>query len=258
MIAENIVQFIKQNTDTCSITNLTELFGISRSFYYRHQNKEKVKFSYLEQRIQQLTKENHFLYGYRKIHALISKEFSVGINKVARIMRKYGWNCIAKKKKFKKPGNPYKSFENVINKDWAVDRPLCKLTTDITYLPFGKSMLYLSTIMDTLNQIDKFPKGAILHSDQGSTYTSKEFFEVARKKNVIRSMSRKGTPSDNAPIESFHSSLKSETFYINKEPIGSNNIVIDIVENYITFWNNKRVLTKLGHLSPVDYRKKMT
>jgi len=97
-----------------------------------------------------------------------------------------------------------------------------------------------------------------LHSDQGSTYTSKEFYEVARKKNVIRSMSRKGTPSDNAPIESFHSSLKSETFYINKEPIGSNNIVIDIVENYITFWNNKRILTKLGHLSPVDYRKKMT
>ncbi|TFI66869.1 hypothetical protein CKN82_04010 [Carnobacterium divergens] len=50
-----------------------------------------------------------------------------------------------------------------------------------------------------------FPKGAILHSDQGSTYTSKEFFEVSRKKNVIRSMSCKGTPSNNAPIESFHS-----------------------------------------------------
>ncbi|EUJ37329.1 putative transposase [Brochothrix campestris FSL F6-1037] len=106
--------------------------------------------------------------------------------------------------------------------------------------------------------MDKFPKGAILHSEQGSTYTTKEFFEVARKKNVIRSMSRMGTPSDNAPIELFHSSLKSETFYINKEPIGSNNIVIDSVQNYITFWNNKRILTKLGHLSPVDYRKKMT
>nr|WP_272947681.1 DDE-type integrase/transposase/recombinase [Carnobacterium divergens] len=154
--------------------------------------------------MQQLTKENHFLYGYRKIHALINKKFSVGINKVARIMRKYGWNCIAKKKKFKKPRNPYKSFENVINKDLAIDRPLCKLTTDITYLPFGKSMLHLSTIMDTfnseivaykisddpdtklavdiLNQIDTFPKGASLHSDQGSTYTSKEFYEVARKK----------------------------------------------------------------------------
>ncbi|WP_414627916.1 DDE-type integrase/transposase/recombinase, partial [Listeria seeligeri] len=85
-----------------------------------------------------------------------------------------------------------------------------KLTTDITYLPFGKSMLYLSTIMDTsnseivaykiskhpdaqlavdtLNQIKTLPKGAILHSDQGATYTSKEFFRVAKQKNVIRSM----------------------------------------------------------------------
>ncbi|WP_035313515.1 IS3 family transposase [Brochothrix campestris] len=88
VIAENIVQFIKQNTDTFSITKLTELFGISRSFYYRHQNKETFKFSYLEQRIQKLTKENHFLYGYRKIHALISNAFFVGINKGARIMRK--------------------------------------------------------------------------------------------------------------------------------------------------------------------------
>ncbi|QPJ27543.1 IS3 family transposase [Listeria seeligeri] len=70
-------------------------------------------------------------------------------------------------------------------------------------------------------------------------------------------MSRKGTPSDNAPIESFHSSLKSETFYLHKEPIGSNNIVINMVENYIYFWNNQRILTKLGYLSPIDYRKKM-
>ncbi|WP_414017074.1 IS3 family transposase [Carnobacterium maltaromaticum] len=108
---------MKQNKDTFSITKLTELFGISRSFYYRHQKKEKFKFSYLEQRIQQLTKENHFLYGYRKIHVLISKDFSVGINKVARIMRKNGWNCIAKKKNLRNLGNPYKSFENVINKD---------------------------------------------------------------------------------------------------------------------------------------------
>lgn len=139
-------------------------------------------------------------------------------------------------------------------------------------------MLYLSTIMDTynseivaykisdhpntqlavdtLNQIKTLPKGAILHSDQGATYTSKEFFQVAKQKNIIRSMSHKGTPSDNAPIESFHSSLKSETFYLHKEPIGSNNIVIDIVENYIYFWNNQRILAKLVYFSPIDYRKK--
>lgn len=68
-------------------------------------------------------------------------------------------------------------------------------------------------------------------------------------------MSRKGTPSYNAPIESFHASLKSETFYINKESIGSNiRVNDDIVEKYIYFWNNNRILAKLGYLSPVGYR----
>ncbi|WP_376716839.1 IS3 family transposase [Enterococcus devriesei] len=69
-------------------------------------------------------------------------------------------------------------------------------------------------------------------------------------------MSRKGTPSDNAPTESFHTSLKSETFYILKEPTGSNGRVIDIVENYIHFWNNPRILAKLDYYFPIDYRIK--
>lgn len=110
-------------------------------------------------------------------------------------------------------------------------------------------------VLNTLEQLDNLSENTILHSDQGSTYTSREFFEMARKKGVIRSMSRKGTPADNAPIESFHSCLKVETFYNHKEPIGSNNIVIEMVKNYISFWNNKRIFTKLGNQSPVDYRK---
>ena len=62
-------------------------------------------------------------------------------------------------------------------------------------------------------------------------------------------MSRKGTPADNAPIESFHSSLKSETFYINNQLNSSNHIVIDIVEKYIKNYNNNRIQQKLGYLS---------
>ncbi|WP_436894288.1 IS3 family transposase, partial [Staphylococcus gallinarum] len=72
---------------------------------------------------------------------------------------------------------------------------------------------------------------------------------------IIRSMSRKGTPADNAPIESFHSSLKCETFYINNELNCSNQIVIDIVENYIKNYNNNRIQQKLGYLSPIKYRE---
>lgn len=76
-----------------------------------------------------------------------------------------------------------------------------------------------------------------------------------KKQGIIRSMSRKGTPADNAPIECFHSSLKCETFYLNKELNSSNDIVIDIVENYIKNYNKVRIQQKLGYLSPIDYRK---
>ncbi|HAQ1356638.1 TPA: IS3 family transposase [Enterococcus faecium] len=276
MTKENIIHFIEKHKNQLSISKLTRLFGLSRSTFYRNRKLISTGMTSIEERIHQLVQENHFLFGYRKIHALLSCEFTIGINKVARIMKRRGWNCKAKVKKYRHTGPQHKAFDNLIQKDWSTKQPLQKLTTDITYLPFGSSMLYLSTIMDTFNseivaykisthpdtklvidtfnQLKELPRQAILHSDQGSTYTAKKFCDLVKQKNVTQSMSRKGTPSDNAPIESFHSSLKSETFYITKEPIGSNTRVIDIVEKYIYFWNNNRILAKLGYLSPVDYQ----
>ncbi|MFC4771825.1 IS3 family transposase [Enterococcus hermanniensis] len=276
MTQENMIRFIEQHKNQLPISKLTQLFGISRSTFYRNRKMKRSSLTPIEERIHQLVQENHYLFGYRKIHALLNRELTIGINKVARIMKRRGWNCIAKIKKYRHTGPQHKAFDNLIQKDWSTKQPLQKLTTDITYLPFGSSMLYLSTIMDmfnseivaykisahpdtnlvidTFNQLGKLPRKAILHSDQGTTYTAKKFCDLVKQKNVIQSMSRKGTPSDNAPIESFHSSLKSETFYITKEPIRSNTKVIDIVEKCIYFWNNNRILAKLGYLSPNEYR----
>lgn len=279
MVNQSTIRLINELSDHISVTRICKILKLSRSTYYRHLKNlnETPVFSEIESRIHQLCIETHFLYGYRKIHALLVREMNCSVSKVQRIMSKHGWNCRIKIKKFNKPGNPYKTFANIINRDWHTDSPLTKLTTDITYLPFGTRMLYLSTIMDTFNseivayqlsdhpdttlaintlkQLPELPDNVILHSDQGSTYTSFEFFELARQKGITRSMSRKGTPADNAPIESFHSSLKSETFYNQIEPKGSKSIVIETVQNYIDFWNNTRIFTKLGNQSPVEYRK---
>lgn len=107
-------------------------------------------------------------------------------------------------------------------------------------------------------QLDNLKETTILHSDHGASYTSKQYCDLVKQKGVTQNMSRKGTPSDNAPIESFHASLKSETFYILKEPSISNDRVNDIVEKYIYFWNNQRILAKLGYYSPIDYRFQAT
>lgn len=219
-----------------------------------------------------------YTYGYRKITALINQCYTSPINhkRVQRIMQKHHLNCRVRPKKTTRIGKPYYKTDNLLQRQFKASCPMEVLTTDITYLPFGHSMLYLSSIMDiyngeivaykiddkqdqslvndTLNQID-IPESCILHSDQGSVYTSYAYYQLCEEKGIIRSMSRKGTPADNAPIESFHSSLKSETFYINNKLNSSNHIVIDIVEKYIKNYNNNRIQQKLGYLSPVKYRE---
>ncbi len=69
-------------------------------------------------------------------------------------------------------------------------------------------------VLDTLYQLPELLEGCILHSDQGSVYTSYAYQKAVKEKGITMSMSRKGTPADNSPIETFHSTLKSETFYL--------------------------------------------
>ncbi|MBG9929443.1 tail length tape measure protein, partial [Bacillus aryabhattai] len=179
--------------------------------------------------------------------------------------------------KRKQTGQPYQVAENVLNRNFRAERPLQKLVTDITYLPFGPKQLYLSSIqdlfngeiiaysvsdcqnvefvLDTLSQLPSLPQGCTLHSDQGSVYTSYAYQRKVKERGIIMSMSRKGTPADNASIESFHSSLKSETFYLDELTCTTTAIVEQTVESYITYYNHIRIQTKLNNQSPVQYRQ---
>ena len=81
--------------------------------------------------------------------------------------------------------------------------------------------------------------------------------QAVKEKGVIMSMSRKGMPADNAIIETFHASLKYETFYLEGLLRTTNDLVVQTVQAYINYYNNTRILAKLNHLSPVEYRKKV-
>lgn len=191
-------------------------------------------------------------------------------------MKEKGWLCRTRSKKAPNLGKPYYVTENKLNRHFQASKPLEKLVTDITYLYFGNCQLYLSSIMDlynreivaytisdcqdtdvvldTLNQLE-LPQGALLHSDQGSVYTSKAYYQACTEKGITRSMSRKGTPADNACIEWFHSALKSETFYLHNWRNLTKDSITDIVKKYITFYNETRIQQRLDDLSPVQYRK---
>jgi len=218
-----------------------------------------------------------FRLGYRKITAIINRTVHVNHKVVQRIMRQYGLQCRVKPKKRKAIGQPSIVAEHVLKREFKSERPLQKLVTDITYLPFGQKMLYLSSIkdlyngeiiaytirskqnidcvLDTLNQLPELPSDCLLHSDQGSVYTSNAYQETVKRKGITMSMSRKGTPADNAPIESFHASLKCETFYLDHLTCTTTAIVEQTVRDYIYYYNNFRIQTKLNNQSPIEFRK---
>ena len=278
MSPQAVVKLVEELKGKYTVHLICFCLNVPISTYYRWKKKDFSP-TVIEKTIGKICKKNKFIYGYRKIKYLIQKELNQIVNHkvVQRIMQKNGWNCAVRPKKAIKIGKPFSITDNTLNRNFSADKPMQKLTTDITYLPFGPKRLYLSSIMDlhngeilaytisskqdtkfvldTLNQID-LPKDVLLHSDQGSVYTSAEYYNLCKEKGIIRSMSRKGTPADNAPIESFHSSLKCEAFYIKDEVITSSSIVIQIVENYIKYYNENRIQQKLDYLSPVEYRRR--
>ncbi|MGQ5111656.1 IS3 family transposase [Bacillus halotolerans] len=277
--SQTSVELVEVLHGTMTVQNICVHLGISRASYYRWKKnlmKDHPK-CHLEKQIGTLCREHKYRYGYRKITAILKKEMRINHKTVQRIMQKNQWQCRVKVKKRKKNGQPYAVVDNILDRNFQSDHPLEKLVTDITYLPYGQKQLYLSSILDvyngeviaftigdkqdtdfvlnTLDQLPTLPQNCVLHSDQGSVYTSYEYQKAVKTKGITMSMSRKGTPADNASIESFHSSLKSETFYLNSINRTTTAIVERTVKEYIYYYNNIRIQTKLNSQSSISYRQ---
>lgn len=94
----------------------------------------------------------------------------------------------------------------------------------------------------------------ILHTDQGSVYASKSFNELAQLNNIIHSMSRPGTPTDNSNMEAINGWLKEELF--NDFNIKDSNNIKNSIEEYIYFFNNERPAYALNYLTPKQFKDK--
>ena len=183
-------------TKNQTVSEICHHLGIARSTYYRCKKKVHTKTNQpvIERTIGTLCREHKFRYGYRKVTALPNQTFPIKHKKIQRIMQKNGWHCRLKTKKRRKTGQHYQIAGNLLKREFQAEKPVEKLVTDITYLPFGRKQLYLSSIQDlyngeilaysigdrqdtnfVLNTLSKLPslqEGCIMHSDQGSVYTS--------------------------------------------------------------------------------------
>ena len=244
---------------------------ISPKTYYKYRNKEDPDYyDYLI--IKEIFDDSKGTYGYRRIVEGLKIKYGVVMNgkKVLRIMKKY--NLMAEYIRKSKKKNKNERIEdnvkpNLLNRNFTTDAPNKVWDTDVTYLIFKGKRLYLSTIIDlydrhvvsyniskfndinlvmtTLNDAIKKEKdvhGLIIHSDQGFQYTSYQYKAVCESNGITISMARKGTPLDDAPIESWHALLKKETLYNNN--ITSLQEYQKLVEEWILFYNTKRIKSK--------------
>ena len=249
----------------CKVLNMT------RQNYYKYRNTiDKDYYDYLE--IKRVFEEGKELYGARRLKKAILNEtgWIVNIKKIRRIMKKYDLK-VRYHKVFKKNMNKKRIEENVrpnlLKRDFNSEYINQKWSTDVTYIIHNGRRAYLSSIMDlytrniiayrisyrndnklvmdTLNEAKKKQKdvyGVILHSDQGFQYTSDEYKAICQANGIRISMSPKGSPVDNSPIESFHSSLKRET--LRSYHITSLKEYIALVKDWILFYNTNRIKLK--------------
>lgn len=235
----------------------------------------------VEKDIIALCKKIKYRFGHRKIKDLLKKNYKTIMhrNTVQRIMQKHNLQCrVKKKRKWKAQGESVIVAPNLLERNFIAAAPNEKWVTDITCIQYGSATLYLSTIMDlynnevvayklynhqqtplvidTLNEALErrgYPEGIIIHSDQGSVYTSYAYQSLIQEKKALSSMSRRGNCWDNAVIESFHSNIKSEEFQYVKFNSLTNVEVVAKVKEYIRFYNEDRILEKLGYLAPKEF-----
>ena len=247
---------------------MCKVLNITRQTYYKYRNTiDRDYYDYLE--IKRVFEEGKELYGSRRIKKGLLNEtgWIINLKKVRRIMKKYGLR-VRYHKVFKKNMNKKRIEENVkpnlLKRNFNAEAPNQKWSTDITYIIHNGKRMYLSSIMDlysrniiaykisknmdnklvidTLNEAiikQKDVYGLIIHSDQGFQYTSDEYKAICEANGIRISMSPKGSPVDNSPIESFHSNLKRET--LRSYNITSLKEYVDLVKEWILFYNTNRI-----------------
>lgn len=222
------------------------------------------------------------IYGYRRMTMNMNRVFSQPINhkRINRLMKISGIQSVIRRKRNKyKRSTPQHVAENILNRQFNAEKPNEKWLTDVTELKYGTSnKAYLSAILDlfdgsivsyVLNTSNNNPlvfqtldlaleatPGAtpMIHSDRGYQYTSPTFKLKVEKANMTQSMSRVGRCIDNGPMESFWGTLKCEKYYLNKYE--TLNDLKEDIDEYIHFYNNKRLQKRLNGLSPMEYRAK--
>jgi len=271
--------------DKYSLSSLLKRMSISKSSYcYQHKIiHSKGKYEAITKAILQLFHKNDSSYGYRRIHALLKKQDIIISEKIVRRIMKEN-HLVVKIKKTKKyssyMGEITKAAENLINRNFHSDRANHRILTDITEFSIPAGKVYLSPIIDCFDgmvsawkvgtnpnaelvnsMLDEYyetlmnGEKPIIHSDRGAHYRWPEWISRMDRYGFQRSMSKKGCSPDNSACEGFFGRMKNEMYYGRKwNNIGIEKFMV-LINEYIVWYNTKRIKQSLNYLSPKEYRQ---
>lgn len=268
-----------------TICELCKTLGVSRSGYYAWRaggrgNRAKAN-AMLGERIAAAHRESRGTYGSPRItHALRGAGVSCSRNRVARLMRQMGVRGV-QRGRFR-PKTTLSRHDGIIAPNRMapgvhVRRPHQLWAADITYIPTAQGWTYLSAFMDMGSRaicgwalMDSMraelvtrafeqavrrhrpAPGLIVHSDRGIQYASTAFRQRLDQNGALPSMSRKGNCYDNAAMESFWATLKTE-LRITKPFKTQEEARLAIFDYIETFYNRTRLHSALGYQTPIDY-----
>jgi transposase InsO family protein len=265
---------------------MSEIFGVSKSGYYAWRNRDnsekEAKELKLLRAIEDVHRSSRKNYGSPRIfNQLIGMGHKVGKTKVEKTMKKHGIRAKTKRKfrhttdsKHHLPVAP-----NLLERNFSPEKPNQTWASDLTYVWTKEGWLFLAVIVDlfsrqvvgwSLNKTmtkelvcsalrqayfrRKPGTGLVFHSDRGSQYCSKEFRAQLKQYQMLQSQSRKANCWDNACVESFFHTLKTEMIY--HEDFETRDEARRAIFEWVeAFYNRQRIHSTLGYKSPVDFER---
>ena len=274
---------IERFKDKYSVSEMCKLFEVPRSSYYAWRKKQQSedRDQDIADKIRKIWNDSKQTYGCYRIWKYFREKLNIQVNikKIRRIMHKYGISSVIRRRKaYTYHKNTAYKYQNLLNRQFRQENPNTFWVTDITYIPTTKGFVYLCAVMDLCGRKvlswrvgndmttslvtdtvrdavtkEKVTDGLALHSDQGSQYTSKEYFDLTQLYHITPSMSSPGCPYDNAAMENFFGTLKCEC--LNRMQFANRDEVKAAVAEYIQFYNFERINMKNG-LTPDEIRSK--
>jgi transposase InsO family protein len=277
-------EFMKKHYPQFEIKKMAEALQVARSGYYAWEKRKDSRKRRMDQellaRIKAVYYGSRSIYGSPRVTAQLRCEgFLCGKNRVARLMRINHLRS-RKQRRFKATTNSkhaYPVASNLLRQHFSTTGPNTIWVADISYIPTKEGWLYLAGIKDLFTQkivgwsMDKTMtrklvmdalqmayarqkpnRGLILHSDRGVQYACREYQSLLKKHGIVCSMSRSGNPYDNAPMESFFSTLKTEWthHYDYKTRSEAKSSLFEYIER---FYNTHRLNSSIGYRTPCEF-----